>query len=108
MKTLRDRLASSMTPPRLRAFLEAALADQPPAEGLPALYATTRRAFAGLGVDGVVVILAEGVRVRVTDAGNAGDLGITQELDEPKRYQARAVVNELTDFSDAPAPSRGF
>jgi hypothetical protein len=100
-----DHLADPKTPISVRAFLQAALAERRPTE-LPQLFATTTRAFSGRDASGAVVKLKAGDRVRVTDAGRFGDVGITQMLDEPKLYQARAVLAELTGFSSWPgAPS---
>ena len=66
------------------------------------LYATTKREFSGRGVDGIIVKLSAGDRVRVTDVGQFGDVGVTQLLDEPKAYQARASLAELSNFSGRP------
>ena len=96
----RDYLADPKTPPSLHAFLEAALAEQR-VGALPELYATTRRDFAGRGEAGVVMICT-GDRVRVNDVGRFNDVGITLQIDEPKAYQARAALSELTDFSVRP------
>lgn len=102
---LRDHLTDPKTPPSVRAFLEAALADPPPISGLPPLFATTKRDFPGRGAGGEIVKLKAGDRVRVVDAGRFGDVGITAVLDETKLYQARAVLAELTGFSSAASPS---
>jgi len=96
----REYLADPKTPSSLRTFLEVALAE--PAGLLPELYATTKREFSGRGVDGIIVKLSAGDRVRVTDVGQFGDVGVTQLLDEPKAYQARASLAELSNFSGRP------
>jgi len=98
----REYLADPKTPMSLRTFLEAALAEPKPIGLLPELYATTKRGFSGRGMDGILVKLITGDRVRVTDVGQFGDVGITQLLDEPKNYQARASLTELTNFSARP------
>jgi hypothetical protein len=41
-------------------------------------------------------LLDSGDRVRVTDVGQFGDLGITNVIEERKAYQARAGLAELT------------
>ena len=48
------------------------------------------------------VALRKGERVRVTDAGKFGDVGVTTHLDEPVIYMARASVDELERFAEAP------
>jgi hypothetical protein len=55
---------------------------------LPPLFATLKRDFSGrlLGP----VALKKGQRVRITDAGRFGDVGVTTDLDEAVRYLARA------------------
>src|ERR1700759_4802028 len=87
----------------VRAFLEAALAEAPSPCGLPPLFATLKHDFSGRGDGGVVVKMKAGDRVRVTDARQFGDVGITLHLDETKNYQARAALMELTAFSSAPS-----
>jgi len=86
----------------LRTFLDAALAEPKPVGFPPELYATTKPGFSSRGMDGIIVKLNAGDRVRVTDLGQFGDVGITQLLDQPKAYQARATLAELTDFSGQP------
>ncbi len=83
----------------LRIFLEAALAEPKTATNLPELYANTTRAFSSRGAGGTIVRISAGDRVRVTDVGQFGDVGITNFFDEPKAYQARASLGELTNFS---------
>jgi hypothetical protein len=98
----RDYLTDPKTPASLRTFLEAALAETKAIVLLPELYATTKRDFSGRSMDGVLIKLSAGDRVRVTDIGQFGDLGITQLFDEPKAYQARASLAELSNFSGRP------
>jgi|tagenome__1003787_1003787.scaffolds.fasta_scaffold20203135_3 hypothetical protein len=95
-------LANPGIPVSLRAFLEAALANPKPAGPLPELYARTKRDFSGRSMDGTLVKLNAGERVRVTDVGQFGDVGITHVLDEAKAYQARSTLAELTEFSGRP------
>ena len=97
-----EYLADPKTPMSLRAFLEVALAEPKAVGFLPELYGTIRRPFSGRSMDGILVKLNTGDRVRVTDVGQFGDVGITQLLDEPKDYQARASLTELTNFSARP------
>jgi hypothetical protein len=87
------------TPSSVRAFLGAALADPPVAGGLPPLFGTLRHDFPGRGEGGATIQMKAGDRVRVTDAGRVGDVGITLRLDETKNYQARAALIELTALS---------
>jgi len=82
------------------------LADPPPAGGPPPLFATLKRDFPGRGAGGEIVKMKTGERVRVVDAGRFGDVGITLILDDPKAYQARATLGELTNFSATASPSR--
>lgn len=96
---LADHLTDPKTAPSLRAFLEAALAAQLPAGGQLPLFATLKLDFSGRDFGGAIIKMKAGERVRVTDAGRFGDIGITLVLDEPKLYQARAVLAELADFS---------
>lgn len=93
----RDYLAAAKTPMSLRLFLEAALAE-PRAAPLPELYAKAKRDFSNRGAHGVSFIKS-GDRVRITDVDRFGSVGITNMLDEPKTYQVRASLAELTDFS---------
>ena len=86
-------------PPSLRAFLEAALADTSPAGGLPPLFGTLKHDMPGRSVGGEIVKMKAGKRVRVTDAGRYGDVGIPLRLDETKNYQARAALMELSALS---------
>lgn len=86
-----EYLADSETQASLRAFLEVALADLKPAGLLPELYARTKRDFSGRSMDGILVKLNAGDRVRVTNVGRFGDVGITQRLDEPK-HMRRALA----------------
>ena len=94
--TPKDCLTDPKTPRSLRAFLESALAEPKNAQNLPDLYATTKREFAGQAGGGVIVKLKTGERVRVTNVGKFGDVGITNILEEPKAYQARASGLRLT------------
>lgn len=87
------------TPASVRAFLEAAFADAPPAGGLPPLFGTLKHDMPGRGAGGEIVKMKAGERVRVTDAGRYGDVGITLRLDETKDYQARAALMELAALS---------
>jgi hypothetical protein len=66
---LAQYLADPKTPASVRAFLEAALADPPPAGGPPPLFATLKRDFSGRGAGGEIVKMKAGERVRVVDAG---------------------------------------
>jgi hypothetical protein len=101
-----EYLADPKTPASVRAFLDAAFADPPPASGLPPLFGTLKRDFSGRGAGGEVIKMKAGERARVVDVGRFGDVGITLILDETKLYQARAVLAELTDFSAAASASR--
>lgn len=40
-----------------------------------------------------------GKRVRVVMASRLGDVGITENLDEPDRYRVRVAVNDLQNFA---------
>ena len=107
---MKEKFARYLDDPKLaasaRAFLEAAFADPPPVGGLPPLFGTLKHDFPGRGAGGEIVKMKAGERVRVTDAGRYGDVGITLRLDEAKDYQARAAQMELTARSSwASAPS---
>lgn len=83
----------------LRFFLNVASGPGLP-EGRPALFATLRGDVSGRTFAGVVVKLREGERVRITDAGKFGDVGVTTDLDETAAYMARLSIDELSDFAD--------
>jgi cyclic nucleotide-binding protein len=54
-----------------------------------------------------VKLLLKGQRVRITGAWKAGDVGVTTDLDEVKRDEARATWAEMSElFRHAVAPSR--
>ena len=84
-------------PECLRFFLRIARGPKP-SGGLPPLFATLKRDFSGRLL--APVALKKGQRVRVTDAGRFGDVGITTDLDEAAKYLARASVDELENFSE--------
>jgi len=84
-------------PECLRFFLRVARGQSLPG-GLPPLFATLKRDFSGRLL--APVALKKGQRVRVTDAGRFGDVGITTDLDEAAKYLARASVDELENFSE--------
>ena len=44
----------------------------------------------------------EGHRIRVTMASRLGDVGITANLDAETGYDARVLVSQLANFSEAP------
>jgi hypothetical protein len=83
-------------PECLRFFLRAARG--PHLGALPPLFATLKRDFSGRLL--APVPLKKGQRVRITDAGRFGDIGVTTDLDEPMKYLARASVDELESFSE--------
>ena len=87
------------SPECMRFFLTVASGPSLP-EGRPPLFATLKRDFSGRLA--APVGLRRGERVRVTDAGKFGDVGVTTHLDEPVIYMARASVDELERFSEAP------
>jgi hypothetical protein len=68
---------------------------------LPPLFATLKRDFSGRTFAGAVVKLRAGERVRLTDAGQFGDVGITTHLEEATAHMARASVDELERFGEA-------
>ena len=84
-------------PECLRFFLRIARGRSLPG-GLPPLFATLKRDFSGRLL--APVALKKGERVRVTDAGRFGDVGVTTDLEETVRYLARASVDELENFSE--------
>jgi hypothetical protein len=88
-------------PECLRFFLQADSKPNLPG-GLPPLFATLKRDFSGRTFQGVLVAMRAGERVRVTDAGQFGDTGITTYLREATAHMARASVNELERFSEKP------
>jgi hypothetical protein len=47
------------------------------------------------------VALRKGERVRVTDAGRFGNVGVTTDLEEAVKYLARASLDELENFSES-------
>ena len=49
---------------------------------------------------GALAKLRKGERVRVTDAGQFGDVGVTNELNEAVQYLARTSVDEREAFSE--------
>jgi hypothetical protein len=83
--------------PAVKAFIEARNEAE-----RPALYATLKRDFSGRGSDGVVKILLNGQRVRVNFITGFGDYGVTTAVDDPKHHEARAVLAEMTDYSNRP------
>ena len=83
-------------PECLRFFLRHARA--PHRGALPPLFATLKRYFSGRLL--APVALKKGERVRVTDGGRFGDVGVTTDLDEAAKYLARASVDELENFSE--------
>jgi hypothetical protein len=85
-------------PECLRFFLRVARSQSLPG-GLPPLFATLKRDFSGRLL--APVALKKGQRVRVTDAGRFGDVGVTTQLDEAVTYMARASVDELENFSES-------
>ena len=85
-------------PECLRFFLRVARGQSLPG-GLPALFATLKRDFSGRLL--APVALKKGQRVRVTNAGRFGDVGVTTHLDEAVTYMARASVDELENFSES-------
>jgi hypothetical protein len=94
-----DRVMEDPSAPEcLRFFLRAARA--PHLGALPPLFATLKRDFSGRLA--APVAPRKGERVRVTDAGKFGDVGVTTHLDEPVIYMARASVDELERFAEAP------
>ena len=93
-----DRVMEDPSAPEcLRFFLRAARG--PHLGALPPLFATLKRDFSGRLL--APVALKKGERVRVTDAGRFGDVGVTINLDEGVIYMARASVDELEQFSEA-------
>ena len=84
-------------PECLRFFLRVARGQSLPG-GLPTLFATLKREFSGRLL--APVTLKKGQRVRVTDAGRFGDVGVTTDLEESVKYLARASVDELETFSE--------
>ncbi len=94
-----DRVMDDPTTPEcLQFFLRVARGQSLPG-GLPPLFATLKRDFSGRLL--APVALKKGERVRVTDAGRFGDVGVTINLDEGIIYMARASVDELERFSEA-------
>ena len=89
------------SPECLRFFLQAAGKPSLPG-GLPRLYATLKADLPGRTFTGALAKLRKGERVRVTDAGQFGDVGITNDFNEAVQYLARASVDELEAFSEAP------
>jgi hypothetical protein len=97
-KAMRFVEEGSKTSPHVKAFLTAAESGA----ALPALYATLKRDFSGRDKTGNVKLLLTGQRVRVTEVWKAGDLGVTTDLDEAKRDEARSTWAEMSDYSDVP------
>ena len=83
-------------PECLRFFLRAARGQHLGA--LPPLFATLKCDFSGRLA--APVALRKGERVRVTDAGRFGDVGVTTDLEGAATYMARASVDELEKFSE--------
>lgn len=100
LRNWRDVMDDRKAPQCLRFFLQAASKPSLPG-GLPPLYATLKREFAGRLLSGPIM-LRFGDRVRVTDLGRFGDIGITTHLDEAVAYMARASVDELERFAETP------
>jgi len=101
LRNWRQAMDDPASPDCLRFFLQGASKASIPG-GLPPLFATLKLGLSGRTVAGAVVKLRAGERVRVTNAGPFGDVGVTTHLDEPAAYMARTSVDELERFSDAP------
>jgi hypothetical protein len=85
--------------PAVAAFLEAARGGAP----LPPLYATLKFTYPARDRSGAVFELVPGQRVRVTQVGKFGDVGITVHLDEEKGYfDARMSLSEMESYSERP------
>jgi len=87
------------SPDCLRFFLKVASGPSLPG-GRPPLFATLKQDMSGR-VAGPVM-LRQGQRVRVVDAGEFGDVGVTTDLDGADVAMARAGVDELERFAEAP------
>ena len=97
LRNWREAMDDPRSPECLRFFLKVASGPSLP-EGRPRLFATLKRDFSGRLA--APVALRKGDRVRVTDAGKFGDVGITTHLDQGVICMARASVDELQDFGE--------
>ena len=88
--------------PKASQHVKAFLAAAETGAGLPPLYATLKRDFSGRSKDGAVKSVLKGQRVRVVDVGKFGDLGVTTDIDDPKRADVRATLAEMSEYSDKP------
>ena len=99
LRKWRQAMVDPASPEPLRFFLQSASKPSLPG-GLPSLFATLKHDFSGRTFEGALAKLRTSERVRVTDVGRFGDVGITTHLDEANAYMARASVDELEKFSE--------
>ena len=99
LRNWRQAMADPAAPQCLQFFLKVASGPNLPA-GLPPLFATLKLDLPGR-LRGPVK-LRKGERVRVVQAGKFGDVGVTTDMDGADIAMARASVDELEQFSEAP------
>lgn len=99
LRSWREAIDDPAAPACVRFFLKAASKPSLPG-GLPTLFATVKLDLPGRTMSGAMVV-RQGQRVRVVDAGKFGDVGITTNLEDADSAQARASLGELERFAEA-------
>ena len=99
LRNWHQALDDPTSPECLRFFLKVASGPSLPG-GRPPLFATLKQDMSGRLT--APVKLRKGERVRVVDAGKFGDVGVTTDLEGADAAMARASVDELERFAEAP------